>query len=270
MNLKGLQFIKVSGGGNDFILIDNRDKKVKTSNFLPAIQYICKRGLSVGADGVIILTEAKDADFNWVCFNSDGSDAPFCINGALSAVRACQFLGKRKKTFTFNTPVGRVKAEVQSKKIKLFLPLPGNIHLNQELAIEDRSLNCHHINTGVPHTVVFHEKIEEIPVDEIGRKIRDHKLFFPDGANVDFVQLIGNSELSIRTYERGVEKETFSCGTGAFASAVIAVLLRFVSSPVKVNTRGGSEFIVDVSNNILEGHARVVYVGELQEALWQM
>lgn len=270
MKLEGLSFIKVSGGGNDFILIDNRNQDVNTSELVRVIPVICKRGLSVGADGVILLTEAEDADFNWCYFNSDGSSAAFCVNGLLSAVRASNFRNHRKKTFTFNTPAGRVRSEIKDKKIKLFLPEPSAIRLNQELTLDDRNLNCHYINSGVPHAVIFHDSIEEIPVVEIGSQVRNHKLFYPEGVNVDFVQHTGESELSIRTFERGVERETLSCGTGAFASAIIAVLLRLISSPVKVNTEGGSSFTIDTLNNSLEGESRLVYLGEFKEALWRM
>ncbi len=270
MDLKGLSFIKASGGGNDFILIDNRKQNIDNSVLIEAIPSICSRGLSVGADGVIILAEAHDADFDWSYFNSDGSYASLCINGVLSAVRACKYWGLRKSTFTFNTPSGKIKSKTKGNKIRLFLPSPRDIRLNQELSIESRNLNCHFINTGVPHAIVFHDNLEEIPVNELGEKVRNHKLFLPEGSNVDFVKIIGDSELSIRTYERGIEGETLSCGTGAFASAIIAVLLRLTQSPVKVCTKGGSRYTIDTLENYLEGEARLVYMGELQEALWQV
>ena len=269
MYLRALPFIKVTGGGNDFILIDNRKGRVNMDDFPAIIPSICKRRFSVGADGVILLTGAENTDFKWMYFNSDGSEAPFCINGILSTANACQVLGIRKDTVTFATSCGTIKAEIQKEKIKVFLPPPRDIRLNQELVLDDRYLNSHYINTGVPHTVIFNESIETIPVVEMGRKVRNHKFFLPDGTNVDFVQVLNNAELSIRTYERGIEGETLSCGTGAFASAVISTLLRLVSSPVRVNTRGGSYFVIDTSNNSLEGVARIVYTGELQEALWQ-
>lgn len=269
MQLNGLPFIKVSGGGNDFILIDNRKERINVDNFRPVIPFICERGLSVGANGVILLTEAANADFNWMCFNSDGSAASFCINGVLSASQIAQILGIKKDAITFATPCGIVKAEIQKEKIRIFLPIPKDIHLNQEIVIDHRCLNSHYVNTGVPHTVIFDESIDYTSVVEMGRKIRNHKFFLPEGTNVDFVQVLNNAELSIRTYERGIEGETLSCGTGAFASAVISTLLGLVSSPVRVKTRGGSYFMIDTSNNSLEGVARIVFTGELQEALWQ-
>jgi diaminopimelate epimerase len=269
MHFKGLPFIKATGGGNDFILIDNREERINMNDFLAIIPSICKRGLSVGADGVILLTRASDADFNWVYFNSDGSKASFCINGILSAAHACQVLGIRKDTVIFSTPHGMVKTEIKNGKVRLFLPSPGDIRLNQHIGIDGKSLNIHYINTGVPHTVIFSEKIDDIPVVVIGKKIRNHRLFSPDGTNVDFVKVINKSEISIRTYERGIEGETLSCGTGAFASAVIATLLSLVLSPLRVNIRGGGYFMIDTNKNLLEGRARVVYSGELQEVLWQ-
>ncbi|MDO9575488.1 MAG: diaminopimelate epimerase [bacterium] len=269
MHLKGLPFIKVTGGGNDFILIDNRKGRVNIDDFPAIIPSICERGLSVGADGVILLTGAENADFNWAYFNSDGSEAPFCINGILSTARTCQLLGIKKNTVTFATPCGTIKTEIQKEKIRVFLPPPKDIRLNQELVIDDRSLNSNYVNTGVPHTVIFNESIDNIPVVEMGKRIRNHKFFSPDGTNVDFVQVLNNTELNIRTYERGVERETLSCGTGAFASAVVSTLLGLVSPSVRVNTQGGNYFMIDTSNNFLEGVARIIYVGELHEALWQ-
>lgn len=269
MYLKGLPFIKVTGGGNDFILIDNRKRKVNMDDFPAIIPSICKRRFSVGADGVILLTGTENADFKWMYFNSDGSEAPFCINGILSAARVCQVLGIKKDTVTFATSCGTIKAEIQKEKIKVFLPPPRDVRLNQELVLDDRYLNSHYINTGVPHTVIFNESIETIPVVEMGRKVRNHKFFLPNGTNVDFVQVLNNTELSIRTYERGVEGETLSCGTGAFASAVISTLLGLVSSLIRVNTQGGGYFRIDTSNNSLEGETKVIYIAKLQEALWQ-
>ncbi|OYD13724.1 diaminopimelate epimerase [candidate division WOR-3 bacterium JGI_Cruoil_03_44_89] len=269
MQLKGLPIIKVSAGGNDFILIDNREKKINMDDFLPIIPSICGRGLSVGANGVIILTGASDADFNWMCFNSDGSEASFCIDGIFPTARACRILGVEKDTVTFTTSCGTIKAEVREKKIKIFLPPPKDIRLNQELVIDDRSLNSHYVNAGVPHVLIFDENVDDVPIMEMGRKIRNHKSFLPEGANVSFIQILNNSELSIRTYERGVEGETLACGAGAFASAVISAVLGFVTPPIKVNTRSRVYFSVDTSDNSIEGVARVVYTGELQEALWQ-
>lgn len=263
-----LPFIKLSASGNDFILIDNRNKGLDIDRFLPMIPSICKRGLSVGADGVILLAESDDADIDWTYFNSDGSSAKFCINGILSSAIACSFLGLKDSSVTFATPCGIIKTEIKNKRVRICLPAPVNIHLNQELSIDGKPINVHCINTGVPHTVIFTDRLNDIPILEIGERIRNNARFLPDGTNVDFVKVETKSEIRIRTYERGVEGETLSCGTGAYASATVATLLGLLSSPVKVNTRGGY-FTIDTIKNSLEGTARVIYTGELQDPLSQ-
>ncbi len=269
MQIEGIDFLKLSAGGNDFILIDDRKDEGIMNTLLPYIPIICKRGMSVGADGMIFITNSTNADLNWVYFNADGSRAPFCINGLISTVYACKFLDIDKKKITLKTPNGLIKTEITGTKIKVFLPPPRNIGLRQEIEIDKRKLSFHYINTGVPHTVIFTESIDSINVLKLGRRIRNDRLFFPQGTNVDFVSVEGKNDISIRTYERGVENETLSCGTGGFASAKVANLLGMLVSPIKVKTRGGGQFIIDTLKNSLEGKARVVYKANLQEALWQ-
>lgn len=258
--MKKLNFTKMVGSGNDFIVI-----KDKISGNLPALaRKLCDRKFGVGADGLLILGEPKKADINMRIFNADGSEAAMCGNGA-----RCAALFSGKKKLKINTGAGVINAQIDGNCVKIQITTPKNIKLDIPIKVKDRLIKVNFIDTGVPHVVVFVEGIASINVDHIGSIIRNHIRFAPCGANVNFVEVKRNNLIQIRTYERGVEGETLACGTGSTACALIFALKNNLNGLVKVATQGGEVLKVYFQrSNIrfsdvwLEGSARIVYKGE--------
>jgi diaminopimelate epimerase len=277
-----LPFIKMSGTGNDFIIIDHR-RPLITPEAMPAfVAAVCRRKFSVGADGLIFIEASEQAHFRWRFFNADGSVAEMCGNGARCAARFAFMQGIAPAKMCFETLAGRIEAEVKGSQVAIKMTDPVQLRLSQTLMLEDSPLTLHSINTGVPHAVVFVDDIQQIDVRQVGRAIRFHEAFAPAGTNVNFVQQQSDHSLRVRTYERGVEDETLACGTGAVASAVLASLLGLIQSPVEIITSGGDRlsilFAVEafpsgagtqkVYNVFLKGPAHAVYRGEIEaEAL---
>ena len=201
-------------------------------------RLLCRRGLSVGADGMIFIEPSERHDFKWRFFNADGSEAEMCGNGGRCAARFAQRLGLAGAEMTFETIAGPVRARVDGRLVKLQLPIPGEIRLDQELSLEGERISVDFINTGVPHTLLWLEDLEGVDIARLGPQIRFHPHFQPAGTNVNLVRREENNLLALRTYERGVEAETLACGTGAVAAAAVAFRKRWVRSPVPVRTRG--------------------------------
>ncbi len=266
-----IAFTKMSGAGNDFIIIDHRQPFLTGVAMVELAKMACRRKFSVGADGLILIEDDSEVDFCWRFYNADGSLAEMCGNGARCAAR---FAYERKIAPTemrFRTAAGIIAAQIVGEAVKIKLTPPVDLRSNQSLTIAGQQITAHHINTGVPHVVTFVENIAETPVVDMGRLIRNHELYQPAGANVNFVEMCGAGELHVRTYERGVEDETLACGTGAVASALIAAKIRQAQSPVRVITSGGDTLNIHFSQNdqdevdeiYLEGAARIIYEGEL-------
>ncbi len=259
------EFVKMVASGNDFIIFDNR-----RSNFTsgPEIaRQVCARTEGIGADGLIFIEKAKKADFRMRIFNPDGSEAEMCGNGI-----RCAALYKGKKNASILTLAGMLKAELKEDSVKVKMTLPQNLQLNVNLNDDGRIYQVNHVNTGVPHAVYFVQDIEVAKVRLLGRLIRYHRDFEPEGTNVDFVQMTDSDTLRIRTYERGVEAETLACGTGSVAAALI-YHHKFVESGgshvVKIITRSNETLKIyfdyekgKFSNVWMEGKARIVYKGE--------
>ncbi len=261
-----LQFYKMSASGNDFIMIDNREKI--TDHLFPDVRELvtkaCRRGLSVGADGLILIEKSTTADFSWRFFNADGSEADMCGNGGRCAARFAYLNGIAGKRMAFETLAGTMKAEIRDKQVRLQLTTPRDLKLDYPVALENSDIFVSTVNTGVPHLILLTDDIEHAPVEELGRTLRYHKTFAPQGTNVDFVRVIDNETVKLRTYERGVEGETLACGTGAVAAAVILREKGLVKETVKLWTRGGELLQVTVGDEVyLEGDARVIYIGKL-------
>ncbi len=267
-----IAFKKMHGSGNDFILIDNRDRLIHASEAKDAAVTLCKRGFGIGADGLILIEKSDKADFKWRFFNADGSHADMCGNGGRCAARFAYMLGIAPAEMTFETGAGTIKAEVKDGIVKLQLPEPTELSVDQSLRLHDQELTIHYVNTGVPHTVIFFPDVSSAPVFEIGRLIRHHRRFAPEGTNVDFVEVVDKGFIKVRTYERGVEDETQACGTGAVASAIISTVKGLTQAPVEVETWGGERlkvyFELDgqrASQVFLEGRAVLVYSGTTEE-----
>jgi len=271
-----IPFYKMSGAGNDFIVIDNRDQIVSDKDLSGFIAGVCRRKMSAGADGLILIEASDRFDFRWRFFNSDGSKAEMCGNGARCAARFAHVTGIAGTTLSFETEAGVVSARIKGASVKVKMPDPSDLRMAYPLKLSDRSLKINSINTGVPHVVVMVEQLADIDVATLGREIRLHGAFAPAGTNVNFVQRSEGNSIEIRTYERGVEDETLACGTGAIASAVISAHHFEINSPVEVKTRSGVYLTIHFdaqgdrfSNIYMEGDARIIYTGELQPDAWQ-
>ena len=264
-----IPFSKLSGSGNDFIIIDNTNGIISADDFRKKVPQICRRRISVGADGVIIIEKSTKAHFKWRFFNSDGSEAEMCGNGGRCAARFAFEKGLAPQEMSFETLAGIIKASVNGRKVKVQLTQPHSLKIAEKLVISERPISYSFINTGVPHVVIFVDDLENTDVENIGKKIRFHQNFIPAGTNVNFVQVI-NDALAIRTYERGVEAETLACGTGSVAAAIKKKKKGIAKSPVKVITRSQEVLTVYQEENrvFLEGLTRWVYDGVLKEEAW--
>ena len=276
LSMHGIPFSKMSGSGNDFIIIDDRKGVFDGKNLSAFAQKICERRVSVGADGCILIQEAEKADFKWRFFNADGSEAEMCGNGGRCAARFAFLKGFAGKEISFETLSGVIKAEIIEDRVKLAMGLPKNISLGETLLIKEEKHVVHFINTGVPHVVKFVNDVEDCEVVQLGSQIRCHDHYQPAGTNADFVTVQDRSHMKVRTYERGVEDETLACGTGAVASALIANLKGLITSPAAVTTQGGGVLTVHFQYQnsgftevFLEGDARIIYEGQLgEDAIW--
>jgi diaminopimelate epimerase len=267
-------FYKLSASGNDFIVILNFENQFTLEEKKILAQRLCRSKFSISADGLIFLEKSKNSEaaFSWYFFNSDGSEAEMCGNGARCVARLVEELGLFKSPFYFETKAGLIYAEVKGKRVKVALTSPMDLKLNFVIRTDYDWFLAHFVNTGVPHVVIFWEDIVSAPVEKIAPKVRYHEMFKPAGTNVNFVKVVEEENkkyLKIRTYERGVEAETLACGTGASAGAYIAYKLGLVGEKVEVLTKGGEVltiYIEDKANKIyLEGETRFIYEGQLKE-----
>lgn len=267
--MRKLIFSKMSGSGNDFILLDNRHGQLDLAPRMLA-ERICRRRMSVGADGLILVEPSSRADFRMRIFNADGSEAEMCGNGGRCVARFAEMLGIAGPQMAFETLAGIIQAQVDGPRVTLQVSRPQQIRLDQSIEVAGVVHQIHSINTGVPHAVLFCADLEAIPVPALGRAIRFHPAFQPAGTNVDFANVHDTGTLAIRTYERGVEDETLACGTGTVASALVAATLGLVASPVQVRVRSGETLTVSFKGQgpefqevFFEGEVRLVYQGEL-------
>ena len=265
-----LTFYKMSGSGNDFILIDNRAGSVDEENVAALVASICRRKLSVGADGMILIEESDRADFKWRYFNADGGEVEMCGNGGRCAARLAYLKGIAGPRLSFETMSGVIRAEVTGGLVKLEMPESTIAELDYPLKVEEETFTVSSITVGVPHVVIWVTDLEASPVFKAGRAIRYHERYSPAGTNVNFVKQFDNGTFAIRTYERGVEDETLACGTGSVGTALIAATKGMTTSPAVLHTRGGEDLKVyfeksgeSFSGVFLEGEARVIYEGKL-------
>lgn len=253
-------FWKLSGAGNDFVLLSGKPKGKSGAVLARAL---CDRRLGVGADGLLIMTR-RAGKVRLDYWNADGSSA-FCGNGSRCAVLWAAANGWLKgRTFTLETNRGPLTARLTGKgRAEVSMPAPKDLRLGRILSVSGHSLPVHSVDTGVPHAVVFVPDIDKIDAAGVGREIRFHRIFGRAGANVNFVEIRKNN-LLVRTYERGVESETLACGTGVVASAFVARVLGFGGSPVRVVVRGGDALAVSFDEGPrLEGPGRIIFTGEV-------
>ncbi len=279
--LGGASFWKMSGGGNDFVVFDNREGWFPKG--LPAVvAALCARGSGVGADAVLLLepASAEGADFRMIYYNADGSEAPMCGNGALCIARFADELGvagdagdSGTSVLHFETGAGLHLAALDRERrsrVRLSMRDPKDVRpsLGEIEALGYRRAGF--ADTGTRHLIVLVDDAASLAVAAAGAALRWHPLFQPAGVNVSFAALRGPREITLRTYEKGVEAETLSCGTGAAAAAILTHLWGLTESPVVVRPPGGLELTVrfertgeGFGNVTLEGDARIVFRGRL-------
>jgi len=256
-----LRLWKYQGTGNDFIMIDNRKDVFSTDE--KTIARLCKRRTGIGADGMIMLHDHHGLDFSMHYFNADGKEASMCGNGGRCAVAFARFLGISGDHTRFMAADGIHEGEIHDNLISLKMQDVANIRQEKDYFF---------LNTGAPHYVTFRADVMHIDVASYGKTIRYRDDFQPEGTNVNFVQIIDSQTLFNRTYEKGVENETLSCGTGSVAAALsLTVLRQNVRSPVTVRTPGGklSVYFTRKDKNRftdirLEGPAVPVFEGIIQ------
>jgi len=255
-----IRFYKYQGAGNDFVLIDNRDGIFPINNSV--IAKLCDRNFGIGGDGLILLENDSESDFRMVYFNSDGNESTMCGNGGRCIVRFAHDLNVVSDKMTFNAIDGLHHAIVDGDTIRLQM-----IDV-KEVEDHDKYL---YMNTGSPHHVEFVDNVKNVDVFTRGKKIRNGAPYYQTGTNVNFVEILPNQTLKIRTYERGVEDETLACGTGITAAAIASYIRGAVKdSTVYVEALGGKLSVnFDEKNNTFEnvwlnGPAVCVFEGEIE------
>jgi diaminopimelate epimerase len=268
--MKNISFVKMSGAGNDFIIIDKaQNPEIALTN--NDISRLCNRRNGIGADGIIIISDREKFDFSMDYFNADGSTGTLCGNGARCAIKFAHNTGKTKSSYvSFLSNEIEYTGELLNNGLIIFnMKPPANIEENIPLEVAGSGISASFIHTGSPHVVIVVDNIDDVPVIKIGREIRNNENFTPDGTNVNFIEPIGK-KIFIRTYERGVEDETYACGTGAVAGAIIGNIKFGIKPPVSMCTKGGDELVVnfssdgsDYKNVSLTGPVKEVFKGEI-------
>lgn len=264
-------FYKMQGCGNDFVIIDNREAKIAEADMAEWVQKVCARAFGVYADGLFFLDETDEPglDYRWHFFNSDGSRAEMCGNASRCAGKLAHAIDLAPATHTFGSDAGPIKAEVlldgpDTGRVKVQLTPPKGTETDISLDIDGQPMTVHFSDTGVPHVVVFVDDIEALDIMDVAPKIRYHDHFSPAGTNVNFAQVKDDSTMLLRTYERGVEGETYACGTGAAAVQLIANRLGLTGPRADLTTTGGEVLTIflEDDNVFLQGAAELTFKGE--------
>ena len=266
---ESVPFFKMQGCGNDFVCVDNRVLGVDPAAMPDLVLPVCRKAFGVGADGMIFFDHAPEGSglaYIWHFFNADGSRAEMCGNGSRCAARLAWMLGIAPARHVFGTDAGPIEAEVDpdSNQVTVQLTPPKDLRMAIDIEVEGRPFHLHFVNTGVPHAVAVMDHLELVDVWKLGRAIRQHQYFAPAGTNVNFISSEEKGTLSLRTYERGVEDETYACGTGAVASAIVARELGMTGEETDITTTGGEVLgvILRDGKTYLRGAAELVFKGE--------
>jgi diaminopimelate epimerase len=259
-----IPFTKLSATGNDFILIDNREK-IFTGNEVALFNQLCQRRTGIGADGILLIEKNPACDFTMRYFNADGCESEMCGNGARATAYFAFQHRLAPQNMDFEVSQQLYRAVVTGTTVRLRMRKPAGLQLSPGVLTEPGMTEGGFVNTGVPHYVIFAEDVERADVVGLGRKYRRHTFFAPAGTNVNFVKILGPSRLQMRTYERGVEDETLACGTGTVAAAVIAHLQKHTPFPIAVTAPGGA-LMVHGDDSLeqleLEGEVTEVFTGQ--------
>ena len=273
--MEQIDFSKLSGAGNDFIIIDNRQNIIPDDK-AGFVEKVCARRLSAGADGLLLVENSDVADFKMRYFNSDGSEVETCGNGARCIARFA-YIEKivSSSEMEFETRAGIYGAQITEDSVKLRMGNAVGARLDFPLTLSDGTCTVSFVNTGVPHVVFFVDDLEEVDVVKLGKETRYHGDFRPAGTNANFVKMRDGNVLDIRTYERGVEDETLACGTGCIAAAIVAAAMGKAQSPIAARTRSGNVLKIHfklgpqgAEEVFLEGDARLIYRGHLLKDSW--
>ena len=255
-----MPFYKYHGTGNDFIIIDNR-KNIFPKDDFEWIEKICTRKFSIGADGLMLVENSDISDFKMIYYNADGKIGSMCGNGGRCIVAFAHYLGIFKTKTTFEAIGKMYEATIENGLVSLKMNDVKEIKTNP---------NHYFLDTGSPHHISFEDNVDEMDVYQKGKKIRYGSPYFEKGTNVNFVEQINSNTFKVRTYERGVENETLSCGTGVTAVAIASHLSnRSKSNQIILQTLGGDlQVSFTVENNIykniiLKGPATFVFKGDI-------
>lgn len=271
-----LVFWKMHGLGNDYVVIDNRDRRVEERSLGDLARVLCKRRFSVGADGVLLLYESSVADVKMRIFNSDGTEAEMCGNGIRCLAKYCyenSVIEKEEMTVETLAGVKNLHLTVMNGKVRsvrvdmgrpIFeresIPMLGEgVCIDEKLDVDGETYKVTCLSVGNPHCVVFVEDTESFPVRTVGPRIEGHKLF-PNRVNVEFVEVLSRDYLKVRVWERGVG-ETLACGTGACAAVAAGVVLGMVDRKCTVHLLGGDLQFEYGETMLMTGPAEKAYEG---------
>jgi diaminopimelate epimerase len=271
-----IAFTKMSGAGNDFIVIDNRLKRIKNGS--KAAKVLCDRRWGVGADGLLLIEKSRTASYRMMYYNADGSYGGMCGNGGRCIAFYAVSHKLAPKKHSFEALGHNYSVDVRKSEVVLTMQNPRGLQLNSDLAVESQVITVNSVDTGSPHVVIpvgnlkeLGNSLEELDVLKLGRSIRYHDDFKETGTNVNFIQKKKDNSIEIRTYERGVEGETLACGTGSVASALVGSRIWNMRSPITVIPKSGYVLRVEfdeigdrLSNIRLAGPARVVFTGVME------
>ncbi|MFH1957712.1 MAG: diaminopimelate epimerase [bacterium] len=260
-----INFTKMQASGNDFVVLENNSK---FRNKPALAKKLCDRKFGIGADGLLFLRRGRAAGLSFQIYNSDGTHPKMCGNGArCAALWANEKLKIKNEKLKIETDAGILQAEVEKINfVKIKMSEPEGLKLNFPLKTGGKTIKANFVIVGVPHTVIPVKNADKIDVENTGRTVRFHRRFQPEGTNADFVQVLNSGKIKIRTYERGVEGETLSCGTGSTAAAVVLNKLGFVKNRVSVLTKSGESLVIDIKSAgvYLTGAAEFVFKGEIE------
>jgi diaminopimelate epimerase len=265
-----IQFWKMHGAGNDFVLIDDRALTFPADDGA-LLRHLAARRTGVGSEGIILIQPSPTAHFRMRFFNPDGSEVDMCGNGARCVARLAHDLGAAPARMQFDTGAGLLAAEMAGPRVQLTMTAPKDWRLDQSLDLADGRHAYGFVNSGVPHVVMRVEDLDAVDVAVTGAAIRHHHAFAPKGTNANFIAVTGPQSLRIRTYERGVEAETLACGTGIVAAGLVAGRMGWVKPVVRITCASGDVLEVNyqptadgAGSVTLLGPAEYVFRGTLE------
>lgn len=265
-----IQFDKMSGAGNDFVVIDNRSGLVK--NGVELAQKLCDRKWGIGADGLLLLEKSRISDFRMMYYNADGSYGGMCGNGGRCIARYALLHKIASTEQRFEALDFVYEARILGDRVSLSMKNPTGLKSNLMLRVTTQKAKAYFVDTGSPHVVIPLRKgvLDRLDVVTIGRRLAHSRRFGSNGTNVNFVEVDDDKMLHMRTYERGVEAETLACGTGSIACAIVANRMWKLESPVTIMAKSGKKLQVMFRSGgisyegvVLSGHAELIFSGSV-------